>query len=141
MDVSDTVVIAWARLLRAQAVALARVEGALKAQGLPPLAWYDVLLELERSGAPMRPHVLEGELLLAQYNLSRLLDRMEAAGLIARSPDPQDGRGRLVALTDAGRATRHAMWPVYAGAIQAAVGERLSEAQARSLADLLGKLA
>ena len=69
------------------------------------------------------------------------LDRMEAAGLIARSPDPQDGRGRLVALTDAGRATRHAMWPVYAGAIQAAVGERLSEAQARSLADLLGKLA
>lgn len=140
MDVSDTVITAWARLLRAQSAALARVEGALKAQGLPPLAWYDVLLELERSEAPMRPHALEGELLLAQYNLSRLLDRMETAGLVARSADPQDGRGRLVALTDAGREMRRAMWPVYAAAIQAAVGERLSEAQARSLAELLGRL-
>jgi len=141
MDVSDTVVTAWARLLRAQAVALAKVEAALKAQGLPPLAWYDVLLELERSGAPMRPHALESELLLAQYNLSRLLDRMEAAGLVARNPDPQDGRGRLVTLTGAGQAMRRAMWPVYAEAIGAAVGERLSETQARSLADLLAKLA
>ena len=78
---SQQIVQAWARLLKAERLALARVETALKQAGLPPLAWYDVLLELERAGeAGLRPFELERALLLAQYNLSRLLDRIERGG-------------------------------------------------------------
>jgi DNA-binding MarR family transcriptional regulator len=132
--------LAWSRLLRAHKAALGAVEAALKAAGLPPLEWYDVLLELDR-GAALRPRDLQGRLVLAQYNLSRLLDRMVAAGLVTRLPCPQDGRGHLVELTPEGRALRAEMWPVYAEAIETAVGARLSQEEAAALADLLGRLA
>jgi DNA-binding MarR family transcriptional regulator len=39
-----------------------------------------VLLELERAGGSLRPFELEHETLLARYNLSRLIDRLEMAG-------------------------------------------------------------
>src|SRR6266566_841845 len=74
---SDAVIRAWTRLIRAQQAALSAVEADLKTAGFPPLAWYDVLLELSRAeGEGLRPFALEQELLLAQYNLSRLLDRL-----------------------------------------------------------------
>ena len=132
---------AWARLMRAHQAAFGHVEGALKAAGLPPLAWYDVLLELERAGdCGLRPFALERELLLPQYGLSRLLARMEEAGLVERRNCPSDGRGQMVVIAEAGRATRRAMWPVYARALHEAVGCRLSPAELDGLADLLGRL-
>jgi DNA-binding MarR family transcriptional regulator len=137
---SDAAVLAWTRLVRAHAAALGAVEGALKAEGLPALEWYDVLLELERAG-PTRPRDLQARLLLAQYNLSRLLDRMTAAGLVERLPCADDGRGHLIVATEAGRHLRRRMWPIYAGAIEAAIGARLSDVEARALADLLGRIA
>ncbi len=132
--------LAWARLLRAHGAALGRVERALKAGGFPPLEWYDVLLELERAG-PLRPRDLQGRLLLAQYNLSRLLDRMAAAGCVAREACAEDARGQVIAITEEGRALRARMWPSYAGAIEAAVGARLSPEEAEALAGLLARLA
>ncbi|NJO32199.1 MAG: winged helix-turn-helix transcriptional regulator [Rhodospirillales bacterium] len=138
---SKTVVRAWARLMKAQQQALASVESALKAASLPPLAWYDVLLELERAGpGGLRPFELEQRLLLAQYNLSRLVDRIEGAGYIGRKPCEEDGRGQLLAATDAGKAIRRKMWPVYARAIEAAIGQRLSSKEASALDGLLGRL-
>jgi DNA-binding MarR family transcriptional regulator len=138
---AEATIRAWARLMRAQHRALNSVEGELKAAGLPPLAWYDVLLETERAGRDgLRPFELERAMLLAQYNLSRLVDRIEAAGYVERRPCADDGRGHLIAITDAGRAMRRRMWPVYGRAIEAAVGQRLSAKQATTLADLLGHL-
>lgn len=137
---SDASVAAWTRLVRAQAAALGSVEGALKGAGLPPLAWYDVLLEVERMPGGLRPKELEARLLLAQYNLSRLLDRMEREGLVERLPCAEDGRGQMVHPTEAGRRLRRRMWPTYAGAIRDAVAARLTDAEARQLAGLLGKL-
>jgi DNA-binding MarR family transcriptional regulator len=138
---SKQVVLAWARLLRAERLALALVEEALKRGGLPPLAWYDVLLELERAGeAGLRPFELERALLLAQYNLSRLLDRIEREGLIERAPAPQDGRGHVLRLSARGGLMRKAMWPVYSRAIEAAVGSCLDETEAKTLSALLGRI-
>ena len=137
---SDDVVRAWVGLVRAHGVALGVVEGALKAAGLPALEWYDVLLELERRGA-QRPRDLQGRLLMAQYNLSRLLDRMVAAGLVERGPCVDDGRGQVVGVTAAGLAMRGRMWPVYAAAIEDAVGAQLEAGEAAMLARLLGRVA
>lgn len=138
---ADATVRAWGRLTRAQQRAQGEIEAALKAAGLPPLAWYDVLLETERAGkAGLRPFELERAMPLAQYNLSRLVHRMVAAGLVERRPCEDDARGHQVAITDAGLATRRRMWPVYAEAIEQAVGRHFTAREARTLGDLLGRL-
>ena len=127
--------------MHAHEAAVGRVERALKTAGLPPLAWYEVLVELEGAeSCGMRPFELERALSLPQYGLSRLVARLEEAGLATRQNCPGDGRGLLVAVTDAGRAMRREMWPVYAAALHEAVGSRLSPAEAEGLADLLGRL-
>jgi DNA-binding MarR family transcriptional regulator len=130
---------AWIAILRSGAL-VDRVEAALKADGHPPLAWYDVLWELERAEKSMRQRDLGARLLVARYNLSRLLDRLAAEGLIAAEPCPDDARGQMWKLTRAGKALRAKMWPDYAAAIRAAVEDRLSATEADTLAKLLEKL-
>jgi DNA-binding MarR family transcriptional regulator len=138
---TETVIRAWARLVKAQQLALTAVERDLKAAGLPQLVWYDVLLEVERAGGEgLRPFELEQAMLLAQYNLSRLIDRIERAGYVERRVCEDDGRGQLIVITDSGKAMRRKMWPVYARGIEAALGRHLSVKQTEALDDLLGTL-
>ena len=139
---SPQIVNAWARLVRVQQALLDAVEAELKAAGFPPLAWYDALLELSRAeSGKLRPLELERAMLLPQYRTSRLVDRLEKAGLIAREACPDDGRGQMIAITPAGRALRSKMWDVYGAAIDRHVGASLSNEEARRLSELLGKLA
>lgn len=138
---SPTVTSAWARLARAHRSLIAEVDRDLKAAGLAPLAWYDVLLELTRTDAESAtPRDLQHECLLEQYNISRLLDRMQAQGLVKRQPYPGDKRRQLVEITDQGRAMQKRMWPVYAATIQRRLGDKLSDRDIERLADLLGAL-
>jgi len=140
-DLSARQVQTWARLLGVQRLALQVVERALAGARLPPLAWYDVLLELERAGKPgLRPFELQETMLLAQYNLSRLLDRLEKRGYVERRECKQDGRGQVVVVTEAGRAVRRQMWPVYAAAIRASFADHLNAREVASLGSILGML-
>ena len=136
-----TVIQAWARLAKAQQLALAAIERRLKSAGLPPLAWYDALLELERAGARgLRPFELECELLLSQCNLSRLVDRLVKENLAARRACQDDGRGQFIVATAAGKALRRRMWKHYRPAIQGALGDHLSAPQVATLGRILGRL-
>lgn len=137
---SAEAVAAWTRLVAASRLLVERVEATLKAEGMPPLGWYDALWELERADAPLRPFELQERLLLPQYGTSRLLDRLVQAGLVERLPVEQDGRGQLVRITDSGRETRARMWPVYAREIRALVETPLREGEAAALAASLGRL-
>jgi len=137
---SRATVRAWARLTMAQRQALTAIEQALGAAKLPPLPWYDVLLELERAGGSLRPFELEREMLLAQYNLSRLIDRMAKAGYVERRALKEDRRGQVIAITSSGKNMRRRMWSVYGPAIQAAIGAKLSPKQIDALVTLLGGL-
>jgi DNA-binding MarR family transcriptional regulator len=138
---SKTVIRAWTRLIKAQQIGLASIERALKSADMPPLAWYDALLELERAGEQgLRPFELEREMLLEQYNLSRLIDRLEKAGYVERRACEDDGRGQVIVITAAGKNIRHRIWNVYGAAIQSAIGDRLSVEEANNLATLLGTL-
>lgn len=140
-QVSPDTIAAWTSLVSVSGALLERIEGALKAAGLPPLSWYDALLELEKAGpAGLRPFELKERLLLPQYSTSRLLARIEKAGLIERQACEDDGRGQVIVLTEAGRTTRQRMWPVYAEQLNHLVEERLSAGERQQLADLLGKL-
>ena len=138
---SEAVTRAWIRLNRARDRVLGAIEQDLKAGGCPPLAWYDVLLELSRApDGRLRPFEIEKVTLLAQYNLSRLLDRIEKDGLIAREPCANDARGQWIVITERGRAMQARTWKVYAKAIQKHVGEKLDDKAAAALAELLGRL-
>src|SRR5215210_301089 len=138
---SEAAIQAWARLVRVSGALLDAVEAELKAAGFPPLAWYDALLELGRAPeGRLRPFELERHMLLAQYSTSRLVDRLEKAGLVARLGCPDDGRGQQVAITDVGRALRERMWPAYAAAIQRHMGAKIGCDDAQKLAELLGRL-
>jgi DNA-binding MarR family transcriptional regulator len=48
----------------------------------------------------------------------RLVDRLEAAGLLRREPVPEDGRGSYATITKQGTATLRKMWPIYRRHIQ-----------------------
>jgi len=138
---TETEIAAWARLMKASAKLLAQVERDLKEVGLPPLAWYDALLELHRTRPDgLRPTDLEKEMLMPQYNVSRLVDRLEASGYAARCPHPQDGRGQLLQITDAGTDLTKRMWKVYGRTIAANFALKLGRGEARTLAELLQRL-
>ncbi|MES0880140.1 MarR family winged helix-turn-helix transcriptional regulator [Roseibium sp. SCP14] len=139
-EASPAKIEAWARLLRSSATVLEQVEIKLKAAGFPPLAWYDVLLELRRAeGGRLRPVEVEKRTLLAQYNVSRLIDRLASAGFVEKRKSPEDGRGVVVALTAKGSSLLEDMWPVYKSAIQSEFGCHLSEDEAAEIFRLLGK--
>jgi DNA-binding MarR family transcriptional regulator len=138
---SPSITRAWVRLMRAQQFVLSAIEQDMKAADLPPLGWYDVLLELTRAeGGRLRPYEIEHRTLLAQHNLSRLLDRMEKAGFVRREIFLEDGRGRWVIVTEAGQTMQARMWGVYALAIQRHLGDKLDAAQADQLSELLAEL-
>jgi len=65
---------------------------------------YDVLTHLDMAGGRLGLTELAGAILLSQSGLSKLLDRMEAAGLVRRDPDPRDARAAFAAITPHGQA-------------------------------------
>ncbi|HKP22866.1 MAG TPA: helix-turn-helix domain-containing protein [Dongiaceae bacterium] len=138
--VSDIVTKAWIRLVRARHAVVSRLEADGKAAGTLPIEWYDVLWDLERRDGGVRPFELEERLLFAQYNLSRLIDRLVEAGLVRREVCPTDKRGQMLFITEAGKKARKATWPHYARAMNKHLGDKLTEAEAEKLAALLGKL-
>jgi len=131
----------WAEFIRVEQALLDRVEEDLKAASFPPLVWYDVLLELvkEPSGR-LRHRDLHRRMLLAKYNLSRLLDRLEAEGLVSREPIEEDARGEYLCLTRRGRELQRRMWPVYRKAIAMHFAHRLSATDIDDLLRVLRKL-
>jgi DNA-binding MarR family transcriptional regulator len=117
-----------------------RLEPVYREHGLEA-GWHDILATLRRSGPPyrLRPTELTGATMLTSSGTTKRLDKLEQAGLIARTPDPDDRRGTLISLTDEGRnvidATTGAHWDNERRILGA-----LGEDDQRRLADLLRKL-
>ncbi|WIB34375.1 MarR family transcriptional regulator [Curtobacterium sp. MCSS17_005] len=65
---------------------------------------FDVLATLRRQGEPYRmtPVGLAADAMITSGAVAQRLNRLEAAGLVRRLPNPEDGRGKLVELTAAG---------------------------------------
>jgi len=100
-DRSDAVD-AWEALYRAQVAVLRQLRAEFP-DGGTSITEYDVLFNLSRQpGHALRIRDLNKHLLLTQPSVSRLLDRLAAKGLVAKSGDPDDARGTVVTLTEAG---------------------------------------
>jgi DNA-binding MarR family transcriptional regulator len=108
---------AWRAFLRAHSLMLQQIGEDLERAGLPPLPWYDVLWALHEAPEPLQNYELANAIVLSKSGLSRLVDRIEQAGLVERTSCPNDRRGVHIKLTDEGEEMLERMWPVYARGI------------------------
>ena len=117
-----------------------RLEPVYREHGLEP-GWHDVLATLRRSGPPyqLRPSEFASTLMLTSSGTTKRLDRLEQAGLITRAPDPDDRRGTLITLTDAGRKLIDSVTEAHLDNERRLLSALTDEEQHR-LADLLRKL-
>ncbi len=117
-------VAAWRAFLTAHAAVGRAIDAELTRNGLPPLEWYDVLWALrEAPERRLRMNELSQRVLLSRTGLTRLVDRVEAAGYVRRERAPEDRRGTYVALTSEGTRLLRRMWPVY----QRCIGQWFAE--------------
>ena len=140
MKLGEAVLPVWRDWLRVHKQVVDAVEARLKAAGLPPLGWYDVLIELRGCRSGLRQYEIGERMLLSKHNLSRLLDRLEHQGLVRRNTCPEDARGSVVSFTEAGQKLLRRMWPVYEAAIDEHFARRLNQRELASLSALNRKL-
>ena len=139
---SSTELAAWRSFLRAHATVTRRLEAELVAEHDLPLASYDVLVQLsEASCHALRMTELAERVLLSRSGLTRLVDRLERDGLVGRRACPDDARGTLAVLTDAGLARLRAAWPTHLRGVAEHVTDKLSTEELATLEELLGRLA
>ena len=120
---------------------LGAIEHDLKAGGCPPLAWYDVLLELSRAAGGACGRSRSRRRRCSRSTISRACSTGSKRRVWStREPCEDDARGQWVVITEKGRATQARTWKVYAKSIQKHVGEKLDDKAAAALADLLGRL-
>ncbi|AOK23359.1 MarR family transcriptional regulator [Burkholderia ubonensis] len=102
---------------------------------------FDVLATLRRGGAPfaLTPTALYDALMMSSGGMTARIDRLQRAGWVERRPNPADGRGTLVALTEAGRALIDEAVVAHVEN-QRAILDALSASEQAQLARLLGKL-
>jgi DNA-binding MarR family transcriptional regulator len=96
---------AW-RLYFESALALVDVlDAELERDAGIPLRWYDALVHLEETPDGLRMNELAERILYSKSGFTRVVDRMEEAGLVRRVRPENDRRSILVVLTDEGRST------------------------------------
>ena len=126
------------RVLRAAHLIQTRLDNIAGAYGLSHRGDLETLTELELVG-PLSPSELAEDLLLTSGGMTVRLNRLQAAGLIERHPNPRDGRGVLVHLTPAGSELVNDAFSTVLRAHSAIVGT-LKSAERERLAGLLRAL-
>ena len=132
---------AWSRLLRAHAATARRLSAELQSEHGLSLNDYEALELLARAdGRRLKRVDLARRLVLTPSGVTRLLEGLEDAGLVARASCPEDLRVAYAQLTDAGAERLEAASCGHVGSIRAVLEEHLSEEQIEELAELLGRL-
>ena len=104
----------WRAVVGTHAAVTDRVQRALIAADLPPLSWFELLWAVQRSeeGHP-RMSDLAAQLTLSRGGITKLVDRLEHAGYLARVACPSDRRSQRAELTPAGERMLAEMRSVY----------------------------
>ncbi len=138
---SDTDVSAWAALLRVHAGLVPLLDRELQAACGLPLTWYDVLLELNSAPESRLSMGQLGEVaVVSRTRVSRVVDALVAAGLVAREANPDDRRSAFAVITPVGRDRLRAAAPVYLDGIRRHYTDRMTAAENRTVAAALEKV-
>jgi DNA-binding MarR family transcriptional regulator len=115
-----------------------RLEGALAEVGLS-LSKFDAMDQLVSAGEPLTLGELAGRLRCVRSNVTQLVDRLEADGLVKRGTCPDDRRAVRAMVTPIGR-ERHAAGVTAIRGVQAALSSRLEATERDGLVRLLSAL-
>jgi len=131
---------AW-RLYFESALALIDVlDAALEGDAGIPLRWYDALVHLEETPDGLRMNELAERILYSKSGFTRVVDRLEDAGLVQRVRPENDRRSILVVLTDQGRTTMEQARRHHRHAIEQHFSQHLSDSDIKALTRALEKL-
>ena len=132
---------AWRAVVNSHAAVTDRVQRALMEAHLPPLSWFEVLAAVKRSpGGRPRMSELAGWLTLSRGGMTKLVDRLEEAGYLARVSCPEDRRSLRTKLRPAGERMLEEMHVVYAAEVERYL-RALSEEEAEVITNALEKVA
>lgn len=105
------------------------------------LAWFDVLLQLRKSpDGRLKMNQIADAIVHSTGGTTRLIDRLELAGLVERQNCPSDRRAIHVAITELGNERLNAALSVHLSYLEENVATRLTKVEREQLADLLMKL-
>lgn len=123
----------WLSFVHNHALLWERVEAHMRKEYGLTMARYDVLATLTNRGGRLGLSDLAASTVLSPSGLSKLLDRMENAGLVRRGPDPTDARSAFAIITPQGRALVKRARTGHHEFVQNIFGDMLDD---RDLADL-----
>jgi DNA-binding MarR family transcriptional regulator len=131
---------AWQALLQAHATLIRQLDTDLRKHTSLRLADFDVMAQLAAAGGELRMTALAARTLLSRSGLTRRVARLVDEGLLRRANTTEDGRGVVVALTDAGVACLTQSAPVHLRGVSKLFVERLDDQELAILETALRKV-
>jgi DNA-binding MarR family transcriptional regulator len=132
---------AWGALLQVHATLVPRLDRRLRQRAALPLAWYDVLLELQ--AAPDRQLTmtqLAERVVLSRTRVSRVVDELAAEGFVRRETNANDARSAFAVLTKDGLIKFREAAPIYLEGIRQEFADGLTDRELRTLLDALTRV-
>ena len=131
---------AWRALLHAHATLMRQLDTDLREETGLRLADFDVLAQLAAAGGELRMTDLAARTLISRSGLTRRVAGLVDEDLVRRANVAGDGRGVVVALTDAGVARLAETVPVHLRGVSKLFVERLEDQELAVLETALGKV-
>lgn len=132
----------WRSFLGTHRLLVDRLAEQMQADHQLPLEWFDVLVHLaDVPGRRLRQRELRDRLLLSESGVSRMLARMQDAGVVERRPADEDRRGVEVALTPAGEELVVAAVESHLMLVRTLFTDKLSVTDGVALEHIFAKLA
>jgi DNA-binding MarR family transcriptional regulator len=133
--------IVWPMFLQAYSVVTRAIDAGVLKAGVLSIDWYDLLLTLERSpDQRLKLNELADRVLFSRSGLTRLVDRVEAAGYLRRERSVEDRRVTYAVLTPEGAAALGQAWPHYRALIDEHFGKHMTDEEAVVLQAFFARL-
>jgi DNA-binding MarR family transcriptional regulator len=116
------------------------IEAELEQDAGIPTRWYDVLVQLEESPEGLRMNELADRILYSKSGFTRVIDRMDDAGLVRRQRPENDRRSIFVVMTDEGRAMLERARRFHRHSIEQHFSRHLTDADVKALRRVFEKV-
>lgn len=132
--------VVWRTFLEAAFALIDILDAELQEKRGISLRWYDVLVHLEEAKHGIRMNELAGRILASKSGLTRVIDRMEEAGLVKRRRPAEDRRVIEIVMTPAGLKALTDARSVHRGGINEHFAQHLSDRDFAALSRALEKV-
>jgi DNA-binding MarR family transcriptional regulator len=131
---------AWLKLVRTHTRFWDELEAQMRREHGLTMARFDVLTHLNMAGGRLGLSELASQIALSPSGLSKLLDRMDASGLIRREADPADARAAFATITPEGRELVKKARRSHHALLRRTIGEALDERDVTDLERIMDRI-